>query len=158
MEAIIRRPVEDEIPRLWELMHGLAVFEKYENSFRITPEIVLAKGFRKDPPDFYSFIAEAGGRIAGMVVYYFIAYTAENRPSIYIKELFVDEDFRGLKIGEMLMKAVAGEAETYDCASIKWTVARWNADGMRFYERLGARENRDWLNYQLSDEDFRKLL
>jgi GNAT superfamily N-acetyltransferase len=77
---------------------------------------------------------------------------------MYIKELFVDEKFRGLKIGELLMKAVSAEAKDLNCFSIKWTVAPWNEDGMRFYERLGAKQNTEWINYELSEEDFSTLI
>ena len=158
MKVIIRKPGEEDIPGLWKLMHELAIFERYIDAFNITPDVVLEKGFLKSPPDFYSFIAEAEGMVAGMIVYYFLPYTATNRPSMYIKELYVDEEFRGLKVGEMLMKAVAEEARRQDCYSIKWTVAPWNEGGMRFYERLGAKQTTEWINYELSEEDFSRLI
>ena len=53
-------------------MHGLATFEHYLDSFNITPEVVLEKGFLKSPPDFYSFIAESEGKVAGMIIYYLL--------------------------------------------------------------------------------------
>ena len=158
MNVIIRKPTEEDIPGLWKLMHELAVFEKYIDIFKISPEAVLEKGFLKSPPDFFSFIAEADGKVAGMIVYYFLPYTATNRPSMYIKELYVDEKLRGLKMGELLMKAVAEEAKKHDCFSIRWTVAPWNKDGMRFYERLGAKQNIEWVNYELSEDDFSRLI
>jgi hypothetical protein len=30
---------------------------------------------------------------------------------------------------------------------VKWQVARWNADGRRFYERLGAVADGVWVDY-----------
>ena len=75
-------------------------------------------------------------------------YTAQNRPAIYMKELYVDENYRGQKIGEQLMNALKTEAEQNNCSQIKWTVAPWNKVGVKFYERLGARENTEWLNYE----------
>jgi len=30
----------------------------------------------------------------------------------------------------------------------KWNVAPWNEAGKKFYERLGAAENKEWLNYE----------
>ena len=83
-----------------------------------------------------------------MLVYYFLPYTAQNRPAIYMKELYVDENYRGQKIGEQLMNALKTEAEQNNCSQIKWTVAPWNKVGVKFYERLGARENTEWLNYE----------
>ncbi|MNR56781.1 putative acetyltransferase [compost metagenome] len=67
-----------------------------------------------------------------------------------MKELYVDENYRGQKIGEQLMQALKEEAVSQKCAQIKWTVAPWNKAGQRFYERLGANQNNDWLNYELN--------
>lgn len=148
MNMEIRRAVEGDSEKIWHLMKELAVFEKYIDSFAITPEIVRESGFRKDPPDFYCIVAKTGDEIAGMLVYYFLPYTAQNRPAIYMKELFVDQNYRGRQIGEKLMNALKREAERKNCRQIKWTVAPWNERGRKFYERLGANENRDWLNYE----------
>lgn len=65
-----------------------------------------------------------------------------------MKELYVDENYRGKKIGEQLMDALRKEAEINNCTQIKWTVAPWNKAAQKFYERLGATENNEWLNYE----------
>ncbi len=148
MNIIIRKAEEKDSEKVWHLMKELAIFEKYINCFAITPEIVKESGFGKNPPDFYCLVAEDNDKIAGMLVYYFLPYTARNRPAIYMKELYVDETYRGHRIGEQLMNALKVEAEQNNCSQIKWTVAPWNEAGQRFYERLGAKENKDWLNYE----------
>lgn len=145
----IRKAVISDSERLWELMKELAVFEKYIDVFAITPEIVKESGFRKSLPDFHCLVAEEGKLVIGMLVYYFLPYTAQNRPTIYMKELYVDENHRGKQIGEQLMHALKEQAKIYNCTQIKWTVASWNEGGKKFYERLGANENTEWLNYEL---------
>lgn len=148
INIIIRKAQEIDAEKIWVLMRDLAVFEKYIDVFAITPEIVRESGFRKSPPDFYCIVAEDTGQIAGMLVYYFLSYTAVNKPAIYLKELYVDEKYRGQKIGKQLMNALHEEAKQNNCGQIKWTVAPWNDAGKKFYERLGANENKDWLNYE----------
>ncbi|TAN09082.1 MAG: GNAT family N-acetyltransferase [Rhodanobacteraceae bacterium] len=128
-------------------MRDLAVFEKYIDSFAITPEVVRDSGFRKNPPDFHCIVAEETGKLVGMLVYYFLPYTAQNRPAVYMKELFVSEGHRGHGVGRRLMDALRAAAKEHNCAQIKWTVAPWNQAGVRFYEQLGAKENRDWLSF-----------
>ncbi len=144
----IRKAVAADSERLWELMKELAVFEKYIDVFAITPEIVKESGFIKSPPDFHCLVAEEDRLIVGILVYYFIPYTAQNKPAIYMKELYVDGNYRGMQIGEQLMHALKHQAEIHHCGQIKWTVAPWNEGGKRFYERLGANENTEWLNYE----------
>lgn len=148
MDIIIRKADEKDSEKIWTLMEQLALFEKYIDSFAITPEIVKESGFRKNPPDFHCIVADDNDKIVGMLVYYFLPYTAQNRPAIYMKELYVDENYRGQKIGEQLMNTLKIEAKKNNCNQIKWTVAPWNKAGQNFYERLGATENNEWLNYE----------
>lgn len=149
-EIIIRKAVEADSEKVWVLMRDLAVFEKYIDVFAITPEIVKESGFQKKPPDFHCLVAADNDEIAGMLVYYFLPYTAQNRPDVYMKELYVNDQYRGQKIGEQLMDALKEEAKANNCGVIKWTVAPWNEGGKRFYERLGAKENTEWINYEWS--------
>lgn len=148
MDIIIRKATEKDSHKIWFLMKELAVFEKYIDSFAITPEVVKNSGFRKSPPDFHCIVAEDNDKIVGILVYYFLPYTAQNKPAIYMKELYVDENYRGRKIGERLMNALWDEALVHNCEQIKWTVAPWNKAGQKFYERLGANQNNEWLNYE----------
>lgn len=148
MDIIIRKAPEKDSHKIWVLMKELAVFEKYIDSFAITPEVVKNSGFRKSPPDFHCIVAEDNDKIVGILVYYFLPYTAQNKPAIYMKELYVDENYRGRKIGERLMNALWDEALVHNCEQIKWTVAPWNKAGQKFYERLGANQNNKWLNYE----------
>ncbi|MGJ1269518.1 N-acetyltransferase family protein [Sphingobacterium spiritivorum] len=149
-EILIRKAVESDSEQLWNLMKELAIFEHYIDNFAITPDIVKKAGFQKATPDFYSFVAVDGEDLAGMLVYYFLPYTAQNRKAIYMKELYVDGKYRGQRIGEKLVEALKEEAADNGCKQIKWTVAPWNEDGQRFYNRLGAEQNNDWLNYELN--------
>lgn len=134
-------------------MKALAVFEHYIDSFAITPDIVKEKSIDKNPPDFYFLVADDNGTIAGMLVYYFLPYTAQNRPAIYMKELFVDEKFRSQKVGEQLMLKLKQVAKENNCQTIKWTVAPWNDRGMKFYERLGQNKipNGSIMNWRWND-------
>jgi GNAT superfamily N-acetyltransferase len=147
MHMQIRTARESDSDELWVLMRDLAIFEKYIDSFAITPEVVRESGFRKNPPDFHCIVAEEDGKIVGMLVYYLLPYTAQNRPAIYMKELFVSEGHRGHGVGQQLMDALRAAAKEHDCTQIKWTVAPWNKAGVRFYEQLGAKENTDWLSF-----------
>ena len=58
MDIIIRKATEKDSHKIWVLMKELAVFEKYIDSFAITPEVVKNSGFRKSPPDFHCIVAE----------------------------------------------------------------------------------------------------
>ena len=44
-----------------------------------------------------------------------------------------------------------------DCGRFEWSVLDWNADAIRFYERLGARAMSDWTVYRVAGDALRRL-
>jgi GNAT superfamily N-acetyltransferase len=154
---LIRRAVEADIPNLLPLMRELAVFEKYAAAFAITEEVLREQGFRRSPPDFHCLVAEENNHLVGLTVYYFVPYTYRAKPNVIVKELYVADGHRSKGVGKLLMKAVAKEAQEAGCGMIKWYVAKWNQRGIEFYERLGAKIDPDWHEFQMSEEAFRDL-
>jgi GNAT superfamily N-acetyltransferase len=152
----VRRAVERDFSQLLLLMRQLAEFENYADEFVITEEILRDQGFRRSPPDFYCVVAEENGKIIAFLVYYLIPYTYRAKPNMVIKELYVAEGFRSKAVGTLLMRAAAEEAVRAGCGRIKWWVAKWNKQGIEFYERLGARIDPDWHEFQMPEEAFRK--
>jgi GNAT superfamily N-acetyltransferase len=157
MTITIRLAAEQDIPQLLPLMRGLAEFEHYIDVFAVNEDVLREQGFRKTPPDFYALVAEVGGQLVGTLVYYIVPFTATAKPTLYMKELFVAEGARGRGVGESLMRAAAREAVQRGCGAIKWTVANWNHDGQRFYERLGAEGNPVWVDYGLGGDALEAL-
>ena len=157
VSVTIRLATAHDIPRLLLLMRDLAEYEQYLDVFAVTESILNRQGFEKSPPDFYALVAENGDDLVGMLVYYFIPFTATAKPTLFIKELYVSEAARGQQIGERLMTKAAQQALEHGCASVRWAVANWNTGGKRFYERLGAVANPVWVEYGLSGETLAKL-
>jgi GNAT superfamily N-acetyltransferase len=153
----IRQATEADIPELLPLMRELAEFEKYADAFTITEEILREQGFRRSPPDFHCLVAEENERLIGLLVYYFVAFTYRAKPNMVVKELYVADRHRSKGAGKLLMKTVAQEAERVRCGMIKWWVAKWNERGIEFYQRLGAKIDPDWHEFQMSEQAFRKL-
>jgi len=153
----IRRAVEADVPNLLPLMRELAQFEKYADAFAITEEVLREQGFRRSPPDFHCLVAEENGVLIGLLVYYFVPFTYRAKPNVIIKELYVADEHRSKGVGKLLMKAIATEAEQAGCGLIKWYVAKWNQRGIEFYERLGAKIDPDWHEFQMSEKTFRDL-
>ena len=153
----IRKAVEGDVPNLLPLMRELAEFEKYADDFAVTEEVLREQGFCRSPPDFHCLIAEEAGELVGFLVYYFIHFTYRAKPNLIIKELYIARRHRSRGVGKLLMKAVAREAEEADCGMIKGWVAKWNEPGIKFYQRLGARIDSDWHEFQLSKKAFRDL-
>lgn len=149
----------EDAEALYGLMVELAVFERYVDRLAITVEDVIDAGFRKSMPDFAAIVAEdaESGALIGMAITYVITYTYAARPILVVKELYVAGEARNLGVGTALMAEVARLAVRMNCLAVRWQVAPWNDGGRRFYERLGATEDREWVNYALQGEALEQL-
>jgi GNAT superfamily N-acetyltransferase len=154
----VRAATAADAPALHRLMRGLSVFERYDRLFAVTPEYVREMGFERRPPAFHALVAErppAGPE--GMLVWLLLPFAFRARPTFYIKELYVAEGARGAGAGEALMRRAAALALERGCAIARWQVARWNEGAARFYERLGARPDPEWVDYALDEGALRTL-
>ena len=154
----IRKAVEADIPNLLPLMRELAEFEKYAESFAVTEAVLRERGFRRSPPEFHCLVAEKGGELVGLLVYYFVPFTYRAKPNLIIKELYIAKQHRSRGVGKLLMQAVAKEAARSGCGMIKWWVAKWNKRGIEFYKLLGATIDSDWHEFQLSERALQDLV
>ncbi len=154
---IVRHWQESDIPAALRLMRELAVFEAYLDSFAATESILLEQGFKLQPPNFYVLVAELDSSIEGVLVYYFLPYTASAKPMLFIKELFVEDGARGHGLGHALMRKASSIALEKGCVGMKWTVANWNEPAKKFYAGLGATANPVWIEHTLTGEALEKL-
>ena len=149
----VRFAVESDVPALLALMRGLAEYEGYAGEFAVTEKVLIEQGFRRAPPDFECLVADdSDGKPVAMLVFYMIPFAFRAKPTLFVKELYVEEERRGNGDGDRLMRAVAAEAVRRGCALMKWQVAEWNIEAARFYQRLGAIADTEWVDYSVSGD------
>ena len=154
----VRFAVEGDVPALLDLMRGLAKFEGYADKFAVTEEVLIEQGFRRSPPDFECLVTDGpDGKPVAMLVFYMIPFAFRAKPTLFVKELYVVEARRGNGDGDRLMRAAAAEAVKRGCALMKWQVAGWNAEAARFYKRLGAVADTEWVDYSVSGDALTNL-
>jgi len=71
-------------------------------------------------------MAEHDGQPAGFALYFFNYSTWVGRPGIYLEDLFVEPELRGLGIGKALLQRVAAVAVENGCQRLQWSVLDWN--------------------------------
>ncbi|MEB3179336.1 MAG: GNAT family N-acetyltransferase [Nostocaceae cyanobacterium] len=103
-------------------------------------------------PFAYVLFAEAWGREVGFALYGFRYSSFAGQPSIWLDDLYVDEDMRSQGAGAALMARLADIARENDCTHIAWNADARNIRGLSFYRRLGAeiteqKENRCFLRW-----------
>jgi GNAT superfamily N-acetyltransferase len=86
-------------------------------------------------------IAEVDGRFAGMCLHFPIYSTWMGGSGVFVQDLFVDPAFRGLKIGEALLRHVAKASRDAGGIYLRLSVDTDNLAAQRFYNRLGIRHS-----------------
>jgi GNAT superfamily N-acetyltransferase len=126
-----------------------------EPSSKRVPQI--ASALFQEPRTAYVLLAWAGDQLVGMAAYSFLWPAVGVTLSLYLKEIYVTEAFRGNGIGVLLMQRLCQVAVERECSRVEWTTDQGNALGEDFYERLGAPQNQGKIFYRLEDEGIRRI-
>jgi len=152
MGTLIRTASAADAAQILAFIRALAIYERAaEGAVTATEDGLLRDGFGPNP--FYQcLIAEHEGRPAGFALYFFNYSTWVGRPGIYLEDLFVLPELRGLGIGKALLKKVAAVAVEKGCQRLQWEVLDWNTPAIEFYRAMGAEFLDEWRNVRLSGE------
>jgi GNAT superfamily N-acetyltransferase len=83
-----------------------------------------------------------------------ILYPVPNRKAqLFLKELFVDANARGIGIGRKLMRFVARYAFEHGCSRLDWAVDTTNGAAIEFYAALGAKPLNEKLYFRLANDE-----
>jgi len=156
MATTIRTAIPADVPQILLFIRALAVYERAPDAVTATEAGLMRDGFGLSP--FYScLIAEHDGQPAGFALYFFNYSTWMGQPGIYLEDLFVQPEFRGLGIGKALLKRVAAIAVEKGCERLQWEVLDWNTPAIEFYRAMGAEFLDEWRNVRLSGEAIKRL-
>ena len=145
-DICVRATRTQDLPVLLQLMRELAAFERYLDRFAVTESELLRRGFpREGPPEFFALLAQtAADQSVGYAAYYFLPFTFDLKPTLVLKELFVQVDHRSKGVGRLLLDSVLAQALSHSCGKIQWAVLPDNDRAKTFYSRWGGTRDRDW--------------
>ena len=156
MATTIRNATQADVPEILAFIRALAAFEREPDAVTATEEGLLRDGFGPNPI-YFCLIAEQDGRPAGFALYFFNYSTWMGRPGIYLEDLFVYPEFRGLGIGKALLQQVAAIAAQKGCLRLQWEVLDWNTTAIDFYKAMGAEFLDEWRNVRVSGNALDRL-
>ena len=156
MATTIRTATEADVPQILEFIRALAAYEREPDAVTATEADLLRDGFGPNP-FYFCLIAEQNGQPSGFAFYFFNYSTWVGRPGIYLEDLFVHPEFRGLGIGKALLRHVAAIAIEKGCKRLQWAVLDWNTPAIDFYRAMGAEFMDEWRNVRVSGEALMRL-
>lgn len=139
---------ERDVPLILEFIRELAAYERHLDRVEATEARIRETLFGAEPAASVIFAFD-GDKPVGFAVFYFTYSTFAGMPGLYLEDLFVKPEARGLGIGRQLLRYLARLAKGKGCWRIEWAVLHWNETAIGFYRKLGAIPMEEWAVYRL---------
>lgn len=152
----LRAAISADIPHILAFIRELAEYEKLAHE-AVANEATLAAQLFGETPAAEVIIAEVDGQPAGFALFFHNFSTFLGQRGLYLEDLFVRPQYRGLGLGKRLMVHLAQVAMQRDCGRFEWSVLDWNEPAIRFYRSLGAAGLDEWTVQRVSGDALRKL-
>ena len=152
----IRTAQKEDAALVLSFIKKIADYEKMSDQGIATVETLEEFVFERNAAQV--FLAEYNDEPAGFALFFENFSTFIGRTGLYLEDLFVDPDKRGLGIGKALFQAVAAEAERRGCQRMEWTCLDWNTPSIEFYRRMGAISMDEWTTYRLAGKAIKEAV
>jgi len=154
--ATVRPITPPDVPRVWELLSGLADYEKLRDV--LTGDAGMLREALFGPGDrLRGLVAERAGRLVGYALFYPVFGSFRARWRLWLEDLYVELEARGSGAGVALMTELARLTLEGGYLALDWEVIDWNRSALDFYEHLGARRvATDWMRYRLEGDALEK--
>ena len=140
-----------------DLILALAVYEKMAERCQATPALMREALFGAAPSCECVLAELETGRIAGFALFHGTFSTFMGKPGLWLEDLFVHQDLRGVGIGKALIAHGAKLCAARGYGRYEWSVLDWNAPSIAFYESLGAFEKKGWRTMRLDGDTLAAL-
>jgi GNAT superfamily N-acetyltransferase len=152
----IRSGTGRDIPVILKMIRGLAEYEHLAHEVKAKAARLRLDGSGRRPY-FRTLVCRRGRKIVGFALYFYTYSTFAGQPSLYVEDLFVLPEERGMGAGKILLGALARIAVRKGCGRMEWVVLRENDPAIHFYKRIGAKLHEEWIVTRLGGIGLRKL-
>lgn len=149
--ADVRAVTPTDVLRMIEMVRDLAAYEKEPEQATATAADFEAALFG-DHPTAYAHVAEVGGEVVGMALWFLTFSTWTGVNGIWLEDLYVEPDHRGSGAGKALIAALARECVERGYPRLEWTVLDWNEPAIGFYRAIGAVPQEEWTTQRMTGD------
>lgn len=137
MEYLIRDFRENDIDTLIHLCNKHAAYEGVHYNGEGKRNLLLT-ALLSSRPKLHCWVVEAGDDVVGYVTYTFDFSTWHAQTFLHLDCLYLEEAYRGLGIGEKIIRRLHAVAKINRCVNLQWQTPTFNERAIRFYHRMGA--------------------
>jgi GNAT superfamily N-acetyltransferase len=137
----VRAVAKDDFPRWLPLWDGYNAFYGRVGETALSQEVTRmtwSRFFDAYEP-MHAMVAEASGRLLGLVHFLYHRSTTQIAPSCYLQDLFAVEEARGKGVGRALIDAVYQQAKAAGSPRVYWQTHETNQVAMRLYDKLAEK-------------------
>lgn len=102
------------------------------------------------------FAVQDGVKV-GFALFFHNFSTFLGRAGIYLEDLFVKPEYRGMGYGKAFLTQLARIAVNRGCGRLEWWCLDWNKPSIDFYKSMGAVPMDDWTVYRIAGDTLTKL-
>jgi len=146
----IRFATETECGIILDFILQLAEYENMSDQVVATEELLREWIFEKQKAEV--LLACKGTQPVGFALFFHNFSTFLGRAGIYLEDLFVLPEYRGIGYGKALLKRLAQITVERDCGRLEWACLDWNKPSIAFYRSLGAAPMDEWTVYRLTGD------
>lgn len=151
MSLTIRPATPDDAELILRFITELAIYEKAEHEVK-TDAAGIRDSLFAEGSTAHGLICENDGQPIGYAVYFFNYSTWLGKHGLYLEDLYVSSQARGIGAGKALLRHLAQLAVARGCGRFEWSVLDWNTPAIDFYESFGARPQSEWTTYRLTGQ------
>lgn len=151
MSLHIRPATADDAELILRFITELAIYEKAEHEVK-TDAAGIRDSLFAEGSTAHGLICEHEGQPIGYAVYFFNYSTWLGKHGLYLEDLYISPEARGLGAGKATLRHLAQLAVARGCGRFEWSVLDWNKPAIDFYESFGARPQSEWVGYRLTGQ------
>ena len=156
MSVNVRVATVADAPLILAFIRQLAEYERLAHEVEATEADIRRDLFGENPRCFCE-IAETGAEPVGFALWFYNYSTFRGRAGIYLEDLFVLPEARGVGAGKALLSRLAQRCVDADLGRLEWWVLDWNKPAIEFYDSLDAQAMSDWTVRRVDGEALKRL-
>lgn len=152
----IRPARPDEAGLVLDFIKKLAVYEKCADDVFADEATIYNSLFVERSAEVV--FGEEDGTVVGFALFFHNFSTFVGRKGMYLEDLFILPEKRGLGYGKALLKYVAEIAVQRNCGRMEWICLDWNESALSVYRSIGAKPLSDWTVQRLDEPSLKRFV
>lgn len=148
----LRKATEVDIDILFELINGLAAYEKRPQDMTGTKEQLKGWLFEKNVAT--AFLAEnEEGHNIGYAIYYPTFGSFSAKANVHVEDLYIRPEYRHQGYGRVFFAQLIEWIQGEGYAKLEWSCLDWNTPSIEFYKKLRATQETGRVYFELDPKN-----